>query len=74
MNEKRSTDNHMTDPETWVDEHGDYLYRYALSRIHDPEIAEDLVQDTSTTKTKCSPMKHGEEPQSYLPLYSVRPQ
>jgi RNA polymerase sigma-70 factor (ECF subfamily) len=46
MNKKRSPDNQMTDPETWVDKHGDYLYRYALSRIHDPEIAEDLVQDT----------------------------
>lgn len=34
------------DPEVWVDEYGDYLFRYALSRIHDPEVAEDLVQET----------------------------
>jgi len=34
------------DPETWVDQHGDYLYSYALSRIKDPTIAEDLVQET----------------------------
>ena len=33
-------------PETWVDEHGDVLYRYALERIRKPEIAQDLVQDT----------------------------
>jgi RNA polymerase sigma-70 factor (ECF subfamily) len=34
------------DPASWVDEHGDYLYRYALARVGSPEAAEDLVQDT----------------------------
>lgn len=34
------------DPETWVDRYGDYLYGYALSRIQDSPIAEDLVQET----------------------------
>jgi len=34
------------DPETWVDRYGDYLYGYALSRIQDLPIAEDLVQET----------------------------
>ena len=34
------------DPERWVDEHGDCLYRYALLRVRKEEIAEDLVQDT----------------------------
>jgi len=33
-------------PETWVDRYGDYLYGYAMSRLHDPEIAADCVQDT----------------------------
>jgi RNA polymerase sigma-70 factor (ECF subfamily) len=33
------------DPERWVDEHGDYLFHYALSRLRDPLKAEDLVQD-----------------------------
>ena len=46
MNENGPSDNKMTDPETWVDQHGDYLYRYALARIHDHAVAEDLVQDT----------------------------
>ncbi len=32
--------------ESWVDEYGDYLYRFALARIHSPESAEDLVQET----------------------------
>jgi RNA polymerase sigma-70 factor (ECF subfamily) len=35
-----------TDPERWVDEHGDVLYRYALTRVRKPEIAQDLVQET----------------------------
>lgn len=36
----------MTDPATWVDEYGDYLYRYALMRVRDKAQAEDLVQET----------------------------
>jgi RNA polymerase sigma-70 factor (ECF subfamily) len=32
-------------PERWVDEHGDYLYRYALVRVRGAEIAQDLVQE-----------------------------
>jgi len=35
-----------SDPETWLDQHGDALYRFALLRVRDPVIAEDLVQDT----------------------------
>ena len=34
------------DPERWVEEHGDCLYRYALLRVRRPEVAEDLVQET----------------------------
>lgn len=33
------------DPERWVEEHGDCLYRYALLRVRRPEVAEDLVQE-----------------------------
>lgn len=33
-------------PETWLDEHGDALYRYALARVRDRGAAEDLVQET----------------------------
>lgn len=36
----------LSDPERWVDEHGDYLFKYALSRLRDPLRAEDLVQET----------------------------
>lgn len=34
------------DPENWVDEHGDYLFGYALLRVRDRELAEELVQET----------------------------
>lgn len=47
MVEKRSSKGaQLPDPESWVDQYGDYLYAYALSRIQDPSIAEDLVQET----------------------------
>lgn len=35
-----------TDPTTWVDVYGDYLYRFAVARVRAPEAAEDLVQET----------------------------
>jgi RNA polymerase sigma-70 factor (ECF subfamily) len=33
-------------PTEWLDDHGDYLYRYALMRTRDSSVAEDLVQET----------------------------
>ncbi len=36
----------VTDPEEWVDRHGDSLYRYALLRLRSPELAADVVQET----------------------------
>jgi len=38
--------NSDSDPETWVDQYGDYLYRFTLARIKDQAVAEDLVQET----------------------------
>jgi RNA polymerase sigma-70 factor (TIGR02943 family) len=42
----RPTSSSALDPESWVDLHGDCLYRYALVRVNSPVIAEDLVQET----------------------------
>ncbi len=36
----------MTEPELWVDRHGDGLYRYALLRLRSPDLAADMVQET----------------------------
>ena len=33
-------------PHEWLVEHGDYLYRYALARLRDSHLAEDVVQET----------------------------
>lgn len=33
-------------PDTWVDEHADALYHYALLRLRDPNAAEEVVQET----------------------------
>ncbi|MBI3804413.1 MAG: sigma-70 family RNA polymerase sigma factor [Nitrospirae bacterium] len=35
-----------SDPEKWVDLHGNILYRFALLRLRDPKLAEDVVQET----------------------------
>lgn len=34
------------DPGRWVDDHGDYLFRFALARLRDESRAEDAVQET----------------------------
>jgi RNA polymerase sigma-70 factor (ECF subfamily) len=34
------------DPSEWVDRYGDYLFRYAMLRLRDRSVAEDLVQET----------------------------
>ncbi len=38
--------NSPVDPDRWVDEYGDYLYRYALSRLRHVAAAEEVVQET----------------------------
>ncbi len=36
----------LSNPEQWLQMYGDLLYRYALTRVRDKEIAEDLLQET----------------------------
>ena len=43
---KRIVEIPLLDPLLWVDQYGDLLYKFALSRIKDPATAEDLVQET----------------------------
>lgn len=33
-------------PSTWLEEYGDYLFRFAMARVMRREVAEDLVQET----------------------------
>jgi len=47
MTKKHAENNNQIDnPESWVDEYGDFLYQFTLSRIKDLSIAEELVQET----------------------------
>src|SRR5580658_10773584 len=36
----------LSDPERWLELHGDYLFRYAMMRLRDTTKAEDAVQET----------------------------
>lgn len=40
------------DPTNWVDEHGDALFRFAMLRVKDTNVAEDLVQETFLSALK----------------------
>jgi RNA polymerase sigma-70 factor (ECF subfamily) len=47
MSEKqRDSPSRLPDPATWVDQHGDFLFRFALSRLGNRAVAEDMVQET----------------------------
>ena len=47
MNKNRTAKSpRLDDPAGWVDQYGDFLYRFALSRVKDPSTAEDIVQET----------------------------
>jgi RNA polymerase sigma-70 factor (ECF subfamily) len=51
--EKRSSDGTLSDdPATWLDAHGDLLFRFAMARVRTREVAEDLVQDTFLAAVK----------------------
>jgi RNA polymerase sigma-70 factor, ECF subfamily len=44
----------LPDPERWLEDYGDYLYKFALSRLRDPAKAEDAVQETLLAALKGS--------------------
>jgi RNA polymerase sigma-70 factor (ECF subfamily) len=48
MSSQRSkqTPQKSLDPERWVDQHGDYLYHFALSRLRNTADSENVVQET----------------------------
>ena len=46
MEKESEGSGHGTDPEIWLKEYGDYLFRYALMRLRNREVAEDIVQET----------------------------
>jgi RNA polymerase sigma-70 factor (ECF subfamily) len=46
MDEITEASNKSLNPSAWVDEYGDYLYRYAVSRLRDVDAAEEVVQES----------------------------
>lgn len=38
--------NESPDAVVWLEQHGDYLFKYAIFRLRDPSAAEDAVQET----------------------------
>jgi RNA polymerase sigma-70 factor (ECF subfamily) len=70
-----SPDPHLQDPEgpnpedlrAVVDRHAAAVYRVARSIVHDPALAEDVVQETMLKAWRNSPVSHGEEiPRNWL--------
>ena len=59
MSSEALLDKETESAETWVDDHGDYLYRVALARVRNPEAAEDLVQETLVAAIKSVGGYHG---------------
>ena len=47
------------DPTVWVDEHGDYLFKYAAVRLRDNHVAEDIVQETLLSAIESLDSYHG---------------
>jgi RNA polymerase sigma-70 factor (TIGR02943 family) len=47
-----AVDTRTLDPQRWVGEHGNILFKYAMARVHNREVAEDLVQEAMLAALK----------------------
>lgn len=50
----------------WLNAHGDYLYRFALARLHDAHLAEDAVQETFLAAIKNPNFAEQSSPRTWL--------
>ena len=50
----------------WLNQHGDYLYRFALARLRDPHLAEDVVQETFLAAIKSPSFAEQSAPRTWL--------
>lgn len=53
-------------PNDWLNEHGDYLYRFALARLRDTHLAEDVVQETFLAAIKSTNFAEQSSPRTWL--------
>ena len=49
-----SSENRNLEPRLWVQKYGDLFYQYALRRLNDRQVAEDVVQETFLAAIKAS--------------------
>lgn len=50
----------------WLNQHGDFLYRFALARLRDPHLAEDVVQETFLAAIKSPDFAGQSAPRTWL--------
>ena len=50
----------------WLNQHGDFLYRFALARLRDPHLAEDVVQETFLAAIKSPSFSGDSSPRTWL--------
>jgi RNA polymerase sigma-70 factor (ECF subfamily) len=50
----------------WLNAHGDYLYRFALARLRDTHLAEDVVQETFLAAIKSPNFAEQSAPRTWL--------
>lgn len=55
-----------TNTHDWLNEHGDYLYRFALARLRDTHQAEDVVQETFIAAIKSTSFAKQSSPRTWL--------
>jgi len=53
-------------PHDWLNDHGDYLYRFALARLRDPHQAEDVVQETLLAAIQSQSYEGKSAPRTWL--------
>lgn len=49
----------LADPQRWVDDHGDFLFRFAIARVRNTDVAEELVQETFLAALQGTPRESG---------------
>jgi len=52
--DRAKSSDQLSEPVAWLDEYGDYLFRYAVFRLRDQSAAEDVVQETFLAALKAS--------------------